>query len=185
MAQDETQVETGAGQSSDIQQKVQEAATPTVSRQPDGPGLRTGVVAEFTMLAPVLPGGADKFRANLETTQGEAAYYEGLIGTVHDLRIVFINNDTQMLFAATFDGDLVPYVADVFAKATPWLDAMFLGVLEGYAGGHDPGITDWVAKRQIQADLWYASNPTSSVNDVAKGQKVMQAFDVLLDAASS
>src|SRR4051812_45654640 len=158
---------------------------PTVARQPDGPGLRTGKVAEFTMLAPVLPGGAAKFRANLGTAQGQAAYYEGLLGTVHDLRIVFINNDTQVLFAATYDGDLLPYVADVFAKATPWLDAMFLGVLDGYKGGNDPGITDWVAKVQIQADLWYASNPSVSVKDVARAQKVMQAFDALLDSASS
>jgi len=164
---------------------AQATPNPTVAKQPDGAGLRTGTVAEFTMLAPVLPGGADKFRANLATTQGQAAYYEGLLGTVHDLRIVLINNDTQVLFAATYDGDLLPYVADVFAKATPWLDAMFLGVLDGYAGGHDPGILDWVAKVQIQADLWYASNPTTTVKDVTRAQKVMQAFDALLDAASS
>ena len=143
------------------------------------------MVAEFTMLAPVAPGGAAKFRANLATAQSQAAYYEGLLGTVHDLRIIFINNDTQLLFAATYDGDLLPYVADVFAKATPWLDAMFLGVMDGYPGGHDPGITDYVAKYQIQADLWYASNPTMTVKDITKGQKVMQAFDALLDAAAS
>ena len=164
---------------------TQAGAIPPVTKQSDGPGLRTGMVAEFTMLAPVAPGGAAKFRDNLATAQSQAAYYEGLLGTVHDLRIIFINNDTQLLFAATYDGDLLPYVADVFAKATPWLDAMFLGVLEGYAGGHDPGIVDWVAKVQIQADLWYASNPSMSVQDVTRAQKVMQAFDALLDSASS
>ena len=156
-----------------------------VARQPDGPGLRTGLVAEFTMLAPAVPGGAAKFRENLAKHQSEAAYYEGLIGTVHDLRITFVNNDTQILFAATYDGDLLPYVADVFAKATPWLDAMFLGVADGYPGGNDPGLTAFVAKYQIQADIWYASNPTTSVKNITKGQKVLQAFEALLDSASS
>lgn len=161
------------------------ANAPVVRQQPDGPGLRTGMVAEFTLIAPVVPGGAARFRENLAVAQAQADYYEGLLGTVHDLRIVFFNNDTQVLFAATYDGDLLPYVADVFAKATPWLDLMFLGVGEGYPGGHAPGVVEWVAKYQLQADLWYASNPTMTAKKTAKAQLVMQAFDALLDAASN
>src|SRR5262245_45811852 len=37
---------------------TQEAATPTVARQPDGLGKRVGQIAEITVLLPVKPGGA-------------------------------------------------------------------------------------------------------------------------------
>ena len=156
-----------------------------VTRQPDGPGLRTGVVSEFTMIAPVLPGGAAKFRANLAQFQSQAGYYEGLLGTVHDLRIVFFDNDTRMLFAATYDGDFQPYVEDVVLKATPWLDGMFLDVMDGYPGAQAPGFIDFVKKYQVQADIWYVSNASAAVKDITKGQKVLQAFEALLDTASS
>jgi hypothetical protein len=156
-----------------------------VTRQPDGPGLRAGVVSEFTMIAPVLPGGAAKFRANLAKFQSQAGYYEGLLGTVHDLRIVFFDNDTRMLFAATYDGDFLPYVADVVLKAAPWLDGMFMDVMDGYPGAHAPGFLDFVKKYQIQADIWYVSNASAAVKDITKGQKVLQAFEALLDTAAS
>jgi hypothetical protein len=161
------------------------SSVPQVHREPDGPGKRVGVVGEFTMIAPVKPGGAARFRDQLARFQTEAFEYEPLLGTVHDLRILFFDNDTRMLFAATYDGDFLPYVADVFAKATPWLDGMFLDVIDGYPGGKDPGVKEWVLQHQIEADLWYASLETASIKDLTKGQKVLQAFDALLDTASS
>ena len=33
--------------------------------------------------------------------------------------------------------------------------------------------------------MWYASNPTMTVRDTTRAQKVMQAFDTLLDSAST
>jgi hypothetical protein len=33
--------------------------------------------------------------------------------------------------------------------------------------------------------MWYASNPTMTVKDITRAQKVVQAFDALLAAASS
>jgi len=121
----------------------------------------------------------------LAASQAQAGYYEGQLGTVHDLRIVLFDNDTRMLFAATYDSDFRPYVADVIAKAAPWLDEMFLDVLEGYAGANDPGFIEWVATYQIEADVWYASNPDLTARDIAKSGKMMKAFETLLDVASS
>ena len=43
-----------------------------------------------------------------------------------------INNDTQILFAATYSDEFKPYVLDVIKFATPWIDYMFTGVGEGY-----------------------------------------------------
>src|SRR6266702_5051329 len=157
----------------------------SVGREPDGPGKRIGKVGEFTFIAPLKPGGAEKFRNHLAMSQAHAGYYEGLLETVHDLRILLFDNDTRLLFAATYDGDFQPYVADVIAKAAPWLDEMFLDVLEGYPCANDTRFTEFVATYQIEADLWFASNPDMTAKDIAKGEKMMKAFETLLDAASS
>jgi hypothetical protein len=93
----------------------------SVGPEPDGPGKRIGKVVEFTFIAPLEAGGAERFRQRLAASQAQAGYYEGQLGTVHDLRIVLLDNDTRLLFAATYDGDFQPYVADVVAKAAPWL----------------------------------------------------------------
>ena len=62
---------------------------------------------------------------------------------------------------------------------------MFLDVLEGYLGANDPHFTEFVATYQIEADLWFASNPDMTAKDIAKAGKMMKAFETLLDAASS
>jgi len=164
--------------------KIQDSRQ-SVGREPDGPGKRIGKVGEFTFIAPLKAGGAERFRQRLAASQAQAGYYEGQLGTVHDLRIVLFDNDTRLLFAATYDSDFQPYVADVVAKAAPWLDEMFLDVLEGYAGANDPGFIEFVATYQIEADLWYASNPDLTARDIAKAGKMMKAFETLLDVASS
>ena len=54
--------------------------------QTDGVGLRVGAKAEFTLIAPVKPGGAAIFKQRAIKAQIEAGYWEGKLGTVHDLR---------------------------------------------------------------------------------------------------
>ncbi|MFD4977151.1 hypothetical protein [Streptomyces sp. NPDC058424] len=76
-------------------------------------------------------------------------------------------------------------MADIFANAAPWFDEMFEGVVEGWPGATSPNIVDWLATKIVEADMWYASNPTMTVQDTAKAQKVTQAFNALLDTASS
>jgi hypothetical protein len=44
---------------------------------------------------------------------------------------------------------------------------------------------EFTASRIVEADMWYASNPTMTVKNIARAQKIVQAFDALLDAASS
>ncbi|MFG2846997.1 hypothetical protein ACGF12_28050 [Kitasatospora sp. NPDC048296] len=166
-------------------QSVRTDATPIVARQPDGVGKRAGEVAEITVLFDVKPGGADRFRRNAATIQDDAFRYEKLVGTVHDFRVTFINNDTQVVGAVTYDGDFKPYMADIVANAAPWFDEMFVDVVEGYPGANDPGFVEWLKPRIVEAEMWYASNPTMTVKDTTKAQQVTQAFDTLLDAASS
>ncbi|MEU1461503.1 hypothetical protein ABZ467_12570 [Streptomyces sp. NPDC005727] len=160
-------------------------ATPKVARQPDGYGKRVGEVAEITVVLDATPGGAERFRQNAAKIQEDAFHYEKLVGTVHDFRVTFINNDTQVVGAVTYDGDFKPYMADIFANAGEWFDEMFEGVVEGYPGASDPGIVDWLAPKIVEADMWYASNPSMTVEDTAKAQRVTQAFNTLLDTASA
>ncbi|GHP00112.1 hypothetical protein KSF_101590 [Reticulibacter mediterranei] len=84
-----------------------------------------------------------------------------------------------------YDGDLKPYLVDIFSKAGPWFDEMFSDVLDGYPGSNAPNIAEWVLQYQVEADLWFASNPDMTVKDIAKAGKMMEAFETLLDAASS
>jgi hypothetical protein len=155
----------------------------TVRQQTDGVGLRAGSKAEFTLVGPVKPGGADIFRERAIKAQIEAPYWEGKLGTVHDLRICLINNDTQILFAATYSDEFKPYVADVIKFAAPWIDYMFTDVAEGFPGLASAEAVPYLQKYQVQATLWYASNADATVRDVARGQKVVKAFGELLDAA--
>jgi hypothetical protein len=160
------------------------SATPTVARQPDGLGKRVGEVAEITVLFDVKPGGAERFHQNSAKIQDDAFQFEKVVGTVHDFRVTFINNDTQVIGAVTYDGDFKPYMADIFANAAPWFDEMFEGVVEGWPGATAPNMVEWLATKIVEADMWYASNPTMTVGDTTKAQKVTQAFNALLDTAS-
>jgi hypothetical protein len=155
-------------------------------RQTNGVGLRVGNRAEFTLIAPVIqPDGPAIFRERVKKAQIEAGYWEGRLGTVHDLRIGLINDGTQLLFAATYSDEFKPYVLDVIRFATPWIDYIFAGVAEGFPGleSHDAALA-YITKYQVESGLWYGSpNPDLSPRDITKGRRVAQAFDQLLDAA--
>ena len=151
--------------------------------QTDGVGLRIGAKSEFTLVAPVKPGGAEIFRQRALKAQTEAGYWEGKLGTVHDLRVCLINDGAQILFAATYSDEFKPYVIDVIKFATPWIDYMFADIADGYPGLASPDAVAYIEKYQVQADVWYASNETATVRDVARGQRVLKIFNELLDAA--
>ncbi|WP_395024491.1 hypothetical protein [Comamonas odontotermitis] len=153
--------------------------------QTDGVGLRVGNIAEFTLVAPVRPGGAEIFYERAVKAQIEAAYWEGKLGTVYNLRVCLINNDTQILFAAAYSDEFKPYVVDVIKFATPWIDHMFMDVADGYPGLASPDALPYIEKYQVQASVWYASNDESTVRDVTRATKVSRIFGQLLDAAQS
>jgi len=153
-------------------------------RQVDGVGLRVGKKAEFTLIAPLTRDGARIFLERLPKLQAEAAYWEGKLGTVHDLRVALIG-DTHILFAATYSDDFKPYVLDVIRFATPWIDHMFVDIADGFPGLASPDALEYINKHQVEANLWYASNPESTVREIAKSNKVSLIFNDLLDAAQS
>ena len=202
------QVGTEPGQSSDIQQQVQQvrqvfADAPELaktalenvlreieSEEPSSQpatqmdsagrvGRRQGTISELTLIVPLAPGGAERLRAILELTHGNADATD-LVGTVHDMRFAFLENDTKLLFATTYDGDWDPYIDDFVAKIPDYLDLMF-SAIEGYPGIHSPEIKDYILKYQIPADAWYVANPDLTVAETRRLKRIGKAVDEFLD----
>jgi hypothetical protein len=98
------------------------------------------------------------------------------------MRVVFFDNDTQMLFATVFDGTWDNYIDDFASKMADQLDALFAEV-DGYPGIHLRNIKDYLSKYQVTADEFYSACPNTTVRQIRKGQRVLQAWEELLDAS--
>jgi len=159
-------------------------AQPTEQGATPEPGAADGQAHELTVIIPLKPGGAERTREMLKQRHGsdESRRRRDAMGNLHDLRVVFIDNDSRMLFATDFDGDWDSYIDDFASKMPDQLDAVFADV-EGYPGIHDPSVKDYIIKHQIQADEFYSAYPNATVRQIRKGQRVLQAWEELLDAS--
>ena len=99
-------------------------------------GRRQGVVSELTVIAPFAEGGAQRLRGVLELLNGN---FDGAekVGTVHDMRFVFLDNDSKLLFATAYDGDWDPYIDDFATKIPDYMD-ISVHLLRGMAGNPQP-----------------------------------------------
>ena len=61
------------------------------------------------MFLPFVKGGAKRLRGLLQLLEGNFRAADA-VGTVHDMRFVFVDNDTKLLFATAYDGDFDPYI---------------------------------------------------------------------------
>ena len=143
-------------------------------------GLRQGKVSELTVILKLLPGGADRIRAALETGSTNA----DKVGTLHDMRYAFLDNDTRILFATTYDTEWDPYIDDFATMVPDDLDVVF-GNCEGWPGIRSPEVKDFVVKHQIQAEGWYVAHPDLTVRDIRRLKRVGKALDEFLDKISS
>ena len=78
------------------------------------------------------------------------------VGTLHNLRFVFLENDTKMLFATAYDGDWDDYINDFATKIPAYMDLLFSAV-PGWPGIHDPSVKDFIASIQVPASRWYVA----------------------------
>jgi len=142
-------------------------------------GLRLGKVSELTAIVKFAPGGAKRLRALLKAFGGN---FQGAdrVGTLHDMRFVFLDNDTKMLFATAYDGDWDPYIDDFATKIPDAMDVLFSN-MEGYPGIRSPAVRDWIAANQITADGWYVASPNLTVAETRRLEKVGKAVEELLD----
>jgi hypothetical protein len=142
-------------------------------------GVRQGAVSELTMVFPFAPGGARRLRAFLQLLNGN---FDGAnkVGTLHNMRFVFLDNDTKLLFATAFDGEWDPYIDDFATKIPDYLDILDCG-LEGWPGIRSPEAKDYLASHQITAEGWYVANPDLTVAETKRIKRVGKAVDEFLD----
>ena len=75
----------------------------------------------MTLIVPLAPGGAKRLRAFLRLLGGNLNGADK-VGTVHDMRFVFLDNDTKLLFATAYDGEWDAYIDDFATKIPDYLD---------------------------------------------------------------
>jgi hypothetical protein len=159
---------------------------PSLAEIPDSPtesagrvGARQGKVSEFTMLAPFAPGGARRLRGLLRLVNGN--FSAGTrVGTLHNMRFVYLENDTKLLFATAYDGQWDPYIDDFATKIPDEMDVIF-SALEGWPGIRSPKVKDWIFSHAIPAEGWYVAHPNLTVAEVGRLQRVDKAVNEALD----
>jgi hypothetical protein len=142
-------------------------------------GIRLGKVSELTVIAPFAPGGAARLRALLRLLNGNVSA-GAKVGTLHNARFVFLDNDTKFLFASAYDGQWDPYIDDFAVKIPDEMDIIF-SAFEGWPGIHSPEVKDWIVKHQIPAEGWYVAHPDLTVRDTQRVKRVGKAAEEFLD----
>jgi hypothetical protein len=143
-------------------------------------GARQGRVSELTAIIALEPGGGKRIRGLLDLLEGN---FKGadIVGTLHDMRFVLLDNDTKLLFCTTYDGDFDPYIEDFAAKIPNAMD-LWLCNFEGYPGMKNPSAAaDWIAKHQIAAEAWYVNSPNLTATETRQLEKTGKAVEELLD----
>jgi hypothetical protein len=142
-------------------------------------GSRLGKVSELTIIVPLAPGGAERLRAFLRLLNGNLDGADR-VGSVHDMRFVFFDNDTRMLFATAYDGDWDSYIDDFVAKIPDSLDIID-SAWEGWPGIRSPEAKDYLAKHQVTAEGWFVANSDLTVAETKRLKQVGAAVDEFLD----
>jgi hypothetical protein len=142
-------------------------------------GSRQGTISELTIIAPLAPGGAQRLRAFLRLLDGN---FDGAdkVGTLHDMRFVFLENDTKLLFATAYDGEWDAYIDDFVTKIPDYLDILSSS-LEGWPGIRSPEAKDYLASHQITAEGWYVATPDVTVAETRRLKRLGKALNEFLD----
>ncbi|MEU6508288.1 hypothetical protein [Streptomyces sp. NPDC046942] len=138
-------------------EEVAEHAVATAGRI----GAKSGEVSELTTILPLKPGGAERLRKFFKLVGGNLAG-AGQVGTLHNMRFVFLDSDTKLLFATAFDGEWDPYIDDFATKIPDFMDYLFSNV-EGWPGITSPDVKDFIVKYQIPAEAWFVAHPNLTV----------------------
>ena len=146
-------------------------------------GARQGKVSELTGIIPFAKGGAKRLRGLLQALEGNFRGGDA-VGTLHDMRFVFLDNDTKLLFATAYDGDWDAYIDDFVTKIPNAMDLLFCNI-EGWPGIHNPSVKDFIASHQIAAEAWYVASPNLTVAETRRLEHVGKAVDEFLDKISA
>ena len=158
----------------------QAAAPPPPIESAGRVGARLGNRSELTIIVPLVPGGAKRLRTFLGLLGGNLSPGASKVGTLHDMRFVFFDNDTRLLFATSFDGDWDVYIDDFIALIPDYLDLMD-SAWEGWPGIRNPGAKDYLVKHQITASGWFVADPDLTLAEIERHKKLGKAVDEFLD----
>ena len=145
-------------------------------------GARQGKVSELTGIIPFAKGGAKRLRGLLQALEGNFRGGDA-VGTLHDMRFVFLDNDTKLLFATAYDGEWDAYIDDFVTKIPNSMDILFCNV-EGWPGIHSPTVKDFIVKHQVAAEAWYVASPNLTVAETRRLERIGKALDEFLDKIS-
>jgi hypothetical protein len=143
-------------------------------------GSRLDKVSELTIIVPLAPGGAKRLRAFLRFLNGNLKRGGDLVGTLHDMRFVFFDNDTRLVFATKYDGDWDTYIDDFVAKIPDYLDIID-SAWDGWPGIRSPHAKDYLASHQFTAEGWYVAHPDLTVAETTRLKRIGKAVDEFLD----
>jgi hypothetical protein len=129
-------------------------------------GAKSGEVSELTAIMPLKPGGAEKLRKFFTLVSGNLAG-AGQVGTLHNMRFVFLDNDTKLLFATAYDGEWDPYIDDFATKIPEFMDYLFTNV-EGWPGIASPEVKDFITRYQVPAEAWFVAHPNLTVSGATR-----------------
>lgn len=162
-----------------LEELTSQAQIPAPVQSAGRAGIRIGKVSELSIIVPLAPGGAERLRAFLNFVHNNMAGAD-LVGSVHDMRFVFFDNDTRLLFATAYDGDWDAYIDDFVAKIPGYLDIID-SAWEGWPGIRSPQAKDYLASHQISAEGWYVSSPGLTVAETRRLERIGKAVDEFLD----
>ena len=162
---------------------TQELAAPGRAQTAGRIGARQGKVSELTVFLPFGEGGAKRLRGLLQLLEGNFRAADA-VGTVHDMRFVFVDNDTKLLFATAYDGDFDPYIEDFATKIPDEMDVIF-SAFEDWPGIRSPKVKDWIVAHQIPAEGWYVAHPDLTVAETQRLKRNGKALDEFLDKISA
>jgi hypothetical protein len=176
----------GSGGGSRRNRATREAALAISATKTSPPGVTVGSTNEFSLFFRIKPGHATALRDALRALQDTPGYQPGdynmAVATIHEARFVLFDDDTQLLFATSFDGPWDAYMED-FLTSGPTLalfDAVFQHV-EGYEGLPDlPALKAFILGAQ-QTAAAYARNYPGTVKELRKALRVNDAFQRVLD----
>ena len=157
-------------------------ATPS-SATPKRPGLKTGVVTEFTIYTNVKPGHEQIVRQTIEQGNVDPSRVGAAkaLGTLHEARWVIFDNGTRVMFASSFDGTWDTYIDDFGSPAAKTVFDAVLSHCEGYPGITHPTIRDWLVAHQVEASAFGCAYPEVTVKEIWKALDVEEAFEQALD----
>ncbi len=146
-------------------------------------GLKSGKVSELTVIAPLKEGGAARLKEILDIADGNLKG-AARVGTLHDLRFVFLDDDSRVLFCTAYDGDWDPYIDDFATKIPELMDILF-GNVKGWPGIKDPSVKQFILDHQITAAGWYVGVPHLTVQDIRRQDRIVKGINKALDEAQA